>query len=250
MTVSRAIILAYCGELLSTGTFQDYCVNGLQVEGKEEIDHLVSAVSCSGQLFEQAVTLRADLILVHHGLFWKSDPHPFTIQGVSRARLTCLLRHDINLAAYHLPLDAHPELGNNACLARSLGATIMAPFDVGCLASFEPPEPFERLLATVRREIHPVPYAQASGPLQTGTIAIVSGGPGTGTLSGAKAAGADTVLVGAAAESYPALAKELGLNLIAAGHYNTEMPGIRALGEHLARKFGLHHSFVDIPNPL
>jgi dinuclear metal center YbgI/SA1388 family protein len=249
-------ILAELDELLESERFEDYCPNGLQVPGPAEVATLATGVSASAELFELAASERAHLLIVHHGLFWGREVGPIDAQ--LKRRLKLLFDADMALAAYHLPLDAHPELGNNALIAQALGAERSEePFaihrgePIGCLARF-PGEglPAEELIERVRaatggRE----PLVFDAGPPRIRTLAIVSGA-GTDYLSEASRVGADALLTGEPAERAMAQARELGVRLIAAGHYATETFGVRALGEHLAERHGLRHVFLDVRNPV
>jgi len=242
--------------LLEPAAFGDYGPNGLQVPGPELAGRVVTGVSAQVDLFERAVELDAQLVLVHHGLFWEFLP-----AGLSRRqldRLRPLLTHDVALAAYHLPLDAHPEVGNNALLARALGCTAHEPFaehrgrPIGRLGRFDEPGgvPVGELLRRVGaacggRE----PLLQGAGPERVARIGIVSGSAAD-SLDEAAALGCDAFLTGEPREHVMADAREAGIHFIAAGHYATETHGVRALGDRLARRFGIEHVFVDIPNPV
>jgi dinuclear metal center YbgI/SA1388 family protein len=247
-------ILAEADRLLEPQRFEDYGPNGLQVPGPDEVETIATGVSAHAELFELAAGERAGLLLVHHGLFWGSVAGP--IDAVLKRRLQILFDANIALAAYHLPLDAHPELGNNALLARALDAESYVPFarhhgePIGVLArlpgdGLEPGELFERVRTITSRE----PLVFDAGPDVIRSVAIVSGA-GADYLAEAQAAGADALLTGEVAERAMAQAREHGLHLIAAGHYATETLGVRRLGEHLAERFGLRHVFLDVPNPV
>ncbi len=252
-----AEIIAELDTLLQPTRFQDYCPNGLQVPGPEQVATLATGVSASAELFQLAANEHAGMLLVHHGLFWGSGPTA-PIDQQLKHRLKLLFDADIALAAYHLPLDAHPTLGNNALLAGALGAQRLddLPFArhhgelIGCLARF-PGEglPAAELFARVHSLTEREPLVFDSGPSQIRTLAIVSGA-GSDYLTDATSAGADALLTGEPAERAMAQARELGLHLIAAGHYATETFGVRALGEHLAERFGVRHVFLDVPNPV
>ena len=240
--------------LLEPGAFRDYGPNGLQVPGAPEVGRVVTGVSAQVELFERAIELGAQLVLVHHGLFWE-----FLAPGLSHrqiGRLRPLLAHDVNLAAYHLPLDAHPEIGNNALLAQAFGCSATEPFaevrgrPIGRLGRFDEPVPIEELLARVQaaaggRE----PLLQGAGPATVRRIGIVSGSAAD-SLDGAVALGCDAFLTGEPREHVMADAREAGVHFIAAGHYATETLGVRALGDRLAARFGIDHVFVDLPNPV
>jgi len=249
-----ANILAELDRLLEPARFDDYCVNGLQVPGPDHVKTIATGVSAHAELFELAAREQADLLLVHHGLFWGSGVA--TIDATLKRRLQLLFDADIALAAYHLPLDAHPQFGNNALLARSLGAGDLAPFaqhhgqPIGFLASLPDDglaaqELFARVHAITERE----PLVFDAGPPRVRRLAIVSGA-GADYTADAALAGADALLTGEPAERSMAQARESGVHLIAAGHHATETFGVRALGEHLAERFGVRHVFLDVPNPV
>jgi dinuclear metal center YbgI/SA1388 family protein len=254
MAAALSDILAELDRLLQPARFQDYCPNGLQVPGPSEVSRIATGVSAHGELFELAAAERAELLLVHHGLFWGASPGP--IDALLKRRLQILFAADIGLAAYHLPLDAHPELGNNALLARALGAESIEPFAfhhgeaIGFLARL-PGEglPAGELFARVRETTSREPLVFDSGPALVRRLAIVSGA-GADFLADAVAAGADAFLTGEPAERVMAQARESALHFIAAGHYATETLGIKRLGEHLAERFHLRHVFLDVPNPV
>lgn len=240
-------LIGHLDALLNPSAFDDYGPNGLQVPGTDAIGTLVTGVSASTALFERAIELDADLILVHHGLFWGATG---PIDAQLKRRLQLLFDHDIALAAYHLPLDAHPEVGNNALLARAIGATDPEPFvGIGVRARLDGVSPDE-LHARVReatggRE----PLAFLAGPDAIHTIGIVSGGAAR-HLDDAIAAGLDAFVTGEPREPAMNDALENGIHFLAAGHYATETFGVRALGERLAAEYGIKHLFADLPNPI
>jgi dinuclear metal center YbgI/SA1388 family protein len=249
-------ILAELDQLLEPARFEDFGPNGLQVPGAGEVRTVATGVSANLELFEQAAAAQAQLLVVHHGLFWGSGPGP--IDASLKRRLQVLFDADIGLAAYHLPLDAHPELGNNALIAKALGAGrgALEPFarhrgqPIGFLATL-PGEgiPAQDLFARVSELAARDPLVFDAGPATVRRIAIVSGA-GSDYLAEAAAARADALLTGEPAERAMAAARELGLHFIAAGHYATETFGVKALGGHLAQRFGLRHLFLDVPNPI
>jgi len=247
-------ILDELDALLQPERFEDYGPNGLQVPGRAEVATIATGVSAHLELFELATARSADLLLVHHGIFWGTGPGPITEQ--LKRRLSVLFEADISLVAYHLPLDAHLELGNNALLARALGAEELRPFalhrgePIGVLAELPTDamaagELFARTREVTARE----PLVFEGGPQRVRRVAIVSGA-GADYLTDAAAAGADAFITGEPAERSMAQARELGVHFIAAGHYATETFGVRRLGEHLAKRFELRHVFLDIPNPV
>jgi dinuclear metal center YbgI/SA1388 family protein len=246
--------IAELDALLQPERFRDYCPNGLQVPGRAEVARVATGVSASVELFERAVSERADLLIVHHGIFWGSGPA--AIDGLMKRRLKLLFDADLGLAAYHLPLDAHPQMGNNALIARALGADGLRAFaphegePIGFIASF-PDEGldadtlFARVTVLTARD----PLVFDSGPERVRSLAIVSGA-GAGYLDEAILAGADAFLTGEPAERVMTQAQEAGVHFIAAGHYVTETFGVRRLGEHLGERFGVEHTFIDVPNPV
>jgi dinuclear metal center YbgI/SA1388 family protein len=254
MPTAVSDILAEADRLLEPARFEDFCVNGLQVPGPAEVDKIATGVSAHAQLFEQAASANANLLLVHHGLFWGSGVR--TIDPALKRRLQILFDADIALAAYHLPLDAHPELGNNALLAHALGAEHLEPFGehrgqtIGFIATLEGEGVETRqLTAKIAEVTEREPLLLDGGPARIERLAIVSGA-GSDYVHEAAAAGAQALLTGEPAERVTATAKELGVHVIAAGHHATETFGIRALGELLAGRFGLEHVFIDVPNPV
>jgi dinuclear metal center YbgI/SA1388 family protein len=240
-------LIGHLDALLNPSAYADYGPNGLQVPGKDRIGTVVTAVSASAALFEHAAEQDADLVLVHHGLFWGAMG---PVDAQLKRRLKLLFDHDIALAAYHLPLDAHPEVGNNALLARAIGATDPEPFAaIGVRARLDAITPDE-LHARVReatggRE----PLSFLAGPAAVRTIGIVSGGAAK-HLDDAIAAGLDAFVTGEPREPVMNDAREAGIHFLAAGHYATETFGVRALGDRLAAEFGIKHLFADLPNPI
>src|SRR5262245_291996 len=247
-------VIEHLDELLDPGAFKDYGPNGRQVPGRSEIDRVVTGVSAHRELIDRALALRADLVLVHHGLFW--DFHPTGLTRALAERLRPLFKNDVNLAAYHLPLDAHPEIGNNALLATALGCEVHEPFGehrgtpVGRAGRFgEGGIGIAELTRRVADACGQQPLVFDSGPEQIRTIGIVSGA-GASSLDEAVERGLDAMLTGEPREHVMADAREAGIHFIAAGHYATETFGIRALGDWLERRFGVEHLWIDIPNPV
>jgi dinuclear metal center YbgI/SA1388 family protein len=241
-------LIRYLDELLEPAAFEDMGPNGLQVPATRPVERVVTGVTAQRELIERAVAERAQLVLVHHGLFWEFAPLGLTPRLAERLRP--LFVHDVALAAYHLPLDAHPEIGNNALLADALGADGHVAFaDVGRGATYAEPlaaaELFERVAAATGRE----PLVFDAGPPEDRRVAIVSGGA-AGRLDRAIAEGYDAFLTGEPRENVMADAREAGIHFIAAGHYATETFGVRRLGDLLAERFGVEHVWIDIPNPV
>jgi dinuclear metal center YbgI/SA1388 family protein len=249
-----ANLLAYLDELLEPAAFSDYGPNGLQVPGPEEVRTVVTGVSASAELFERAAAHGADLVLVHHGLFWAGAPLALTPSA--KRRLQLLFDHDMALAAYHLPLDGHSEVGNNALLAAGLGCMTREPFalhkgmPIGISGGFGGDGiAADELVARVHELTGREPLAFLDGPQRVRTIGIVSGA-GADYLGDAVAACHDAFLTGEPAERVMTHAREERIHFIAAGHYATEIFGVRRLGELLAEHFGVAQLFVDVPNPI
>ncbi|MDW8289810.1 MAG: Nif3-like dinuclear metal center hexameric protein [Armatimonadota bacterium] len=247
-------LVGYLNEYLAVGEVPDYpnALNGLQVEGREEVRRVLTAVDASVASVEEAVAWGADLLIVHHGLFWNGlQP----IVGRFRRRLQPLLREGISLYSVHLPLDVHPEVGNNALLARRLGLEIAERFGefqgtlVGVVCETELPleQLVSRLQTELRTQVKVIPF----GGDTVRRVGIVTGGAGqTRIIVEAIERGIDTLLTGEGAHHTYLDAEELGINLLYAGHYATETLGVQALGEHLHRQFGLEHRFFDHPTGL
>lgn len=233
---------------LNTGAFSDYAPNGLQVEGREEIRTVITGVTACQALLDEAVRRQADAVLVHHGYFWKSESP--VIKGMKRQRLRTLLANDINLFGWHLPLDAHPQLGNNAQLA--------ALFDIEVKGEVQPLVPWgelaeplsgEALAAKIAAKLGRTPlHCGDNAPAHIKRIAWCSGG-GQGFIDSAAAFGVDAFITGEVSEQTIHSAREQGLHFFAAGHHATERGGIKALGEWLAQQHGLDVTFIDIDNP-
>lgn len=243
-------LIDYTGQLLQVERFRDYCPNGLQVEGRAEIGSIVSGVTASMALLEQAAEMGADLILVHHGYFWKGEDARIT--GIKRARLKLLLQNDINLAGYHLPLDAHPELGNNAQLARLLGFNIDGWFGEQSIAAYgRLPSPLSlaELGGAIETTLRRAPFVVGNEQSFIHRIGWCTGAA-QDYLELAATLGVDAFLTGEVSERTVHLARESGVAFIAAGHHATERYGVQALGEHLAQRFGLRHHFIEINNPI
>lgn len=243
-------------DLLRPSDFKDFCPNGLQVPppgGRDaEITTVVTAVSADLEALEAAAAAGADLVLVHHGLFWDGDPRALDL--VAAGRLRALLAGGIALAGFHLPLDGHAELGNNALLARELGAT-SEPWAgsgspaIGVVATWKTPVPVATLVERIAGATQPGPLHFPGGPDEVRRLAIVSGAA-AGMLPAVAADGLDGLLTGEPREQTRGLAREHGVHAICAGHHATETGGVQALGERLAERFGVTHRFVDTGNPI
>ncbi len=247
-------IIGYLDELLDPTAYDDYGPNGLQVPGSEQIQTVVTGVSANAELFTRAREEGADLVLVHHGLFWSGPPRP--LDRASKRRLQLLFDADLALAAYHLPLDGHLAVGNNALLARAIGGEEIEPFAAHARATIGVRARFAgagiapgELVARVREATGREPLAFTDGPDPVRAIGIVSGA-GADHLEDAIAAGLDAFVTGEPAERSMARAREAEVHFLAAGHYATETFGVQALGERLAERFGVRHVFVDVPNPV
>jgi dinuclear metal center YbgI/SA1388 family protein len=244
----RDEILAFADEFLDLASFPDYGPMGLQVVGSDEVAKIACGVSASRELFERAAAAGAQLVLVHHGLFWDRDPR--VVDARMKGRLKALFDADITLAAYHLALDAHPEVGNNALLARELGIQVDGEFgEIGVGGRLAEPLAVETFVGEIRSRLGADPVVFAEGPLTVERVAIVSGGAAR-LVTDAAAAGYDLYLTGEADEPTMMTARELGIHFVAAGHYATETLGVQALAARLAERFGLDWEFVDLPNPI
>jgi len=247
--LSVSTLIRDLDDLLDPGAFHDLGPNGLQVPGRETVAKVVTGVTAQRELIDRAVALDAGLVLVHHGLFW--DFHPTGLTPTLAERLRPLFKHDIALAAYHLPLDAHPVVGNNAQLAERLGCASHEAFaEIGRLGEFAGDGIAAAGLFTRVREVTGrEPLVFDGGPERVRRIGIISGSAAK-YLPQAVALGLDAFLTGEPAEHVMADAREAGIHFIAAGHYATETFGVRRLGERLAENYGIEHVFVDIPNPV
>ncbi|CDF85879.1 UPF0135 protein [Pseudomonas knackmussii B13] len=251
MTIELSVLVEEADRFLDAARIQDYCPNGLQVQGRPQVRRIVSGVTASQALLDAAVAAEADAVLVHHGYFWKGE-NPCVV-GMKQRRLKTLLGHDISLLAYHLPLDLHPEVGNNVQLGRQLGLTIEGPLEpgnprsivlVGAPAEPMAPADFARHVgAVLGRE--PL-LVEGDRPIRR--IAWCTGGA-QGYIDQAIAAGVDAYLTGEVSEQTVHSARENGITFIAAGHHATERYGVQALGRYLAERFGIEHQFIDCPNP-
>jgi len=247
-------MLAHLDELLTPAAFSDYGPNGLQVPGPDRVETVVTGVSAGAELFRRAAEHGAGLVLVHHGIFWAGAP--LALSPAAKHRLKLLFDHDIALAAYHLPLDAHPEVGNNALLAAGLGCTSREPFAIhkgmaiGVAGRFDGDGiPAGELVSRVRELTGREPLAFLAGPERVRTIGIVSGSAAD-HLGDAIALGLDAFLTGEPTERVMNQAVEENIHFLAAGHYATETFGVRRLGDLLAERFAICHVFIDLPNPI
>ena len=246
--INRSDLITYCDELLETRLFKDYCPNGLQVEGGELINNIVSGVTASQALIDKAIEHQADLLLVHHGFFWKGENPVLT--GIKKRRIKSLLANDINLLAYHLPLDAHKTLGNNVLLAKKLGVSVdqfFANNDIALVGHItkQTGEDFKQKITDIldRESLH----IESDRPIVK--VALCTGAAQS-YIEQAIELGVDAFISGEVSENTWHIAKENNIHYFAAGHHATERYGVQALGNHLASHFGLNHEFIDITNPV
>ncbi len=243
-------LVRYLDELLASARFKDYCPNGLQVEGAADVRRIVAGVTANQALIDVAIEEGADTVLVHHGWFWRGEDS--RVIGFRKARLQALLRHDINLVAYHLPLDGQAELGNNARLAALFDWRIEGRFgeqEIGFFGEAMRPQSLSALSSEVSAALHRPPLVIGDGNRRIERVAWCSGG-GQSYFEQAALLGVDAFLSGEISEHSVHLARETGVAYIAAGHHATERLGIRALAEHLAKNLELECRFVDIDNPV
>jgi len=240
----------YNASLLQTGLFKDYCPNGVQVEGRAEVRCIATGVSASQQLLDEAIAWGADAILVHHGYFWRNEDA--TITGIKKRRIAQLLRNDVSLLAYHLPLDAHSELGNNARLGNLLGLVEQGRFgeqNIACVGTLAQPQTLAKFTQQIAHGLQRAPQVIGVSAQNIRKVAWCSGGA-QGYFEMAIAQGVDAYITGEISEQSYHLARESGVAFIAAGHHATERYGIQALGGHLAAQFGLEHQFFEEDNPI
>ena len=249
----RDDILAFLDDLLDARDRADYGPNGMQVPGSDHVDLVVTGVSAHRELFERAADAGAQLVLCHHGIFWGGAVGPLTPQ--LKARLKLLFDHDMTLAAYHLPLDAHPEVGNNALICAGLGLERGEAFGeakgepIGWVGASAEPLTIDELRGRVTALLGQEPLVFDAGPDEIRRVGILSGG-GSEMIEDAVALGLDAYITGEPTEYVMADAREGGIHFLAAGHYASETLGVRRLGELVAERFGVEHRFVEIPNPI
>lgn len=245
-------LLNYSNNVLEIERFNDYCPNGLQIEGKSEINKIVSGVTASQALIDAAIKEKADLLLVHHGYFWKGEDE--RIIGLKYQRIRSLIESGINLVAYHLPLDAHPLYGNNAKLAEILDIDVAGSFPsksdaVGMYGTLKMPTSAANFSQKIVEVLDREPLHIGDNSEQIHTIAWCSGSAQS-YIEAAVELGVDAYLTGEISEQTVHIARESGLHFYAAGHHATERYGVQAFAEHLASHFDLEHQFIDIPNPV
>jgi dinuclear metal center YbgI/SA1388 family protein len=245
---ARDEVLDFARELLDLDNFDDYGPMGLQVVGADEITKIAAGVSSSRELFERATQAGAELLIVHHGLFWDNDPR--VVDPQLKGRLQALFAGDVTLAAYHLALDAHPEIGNNALLARELGiASLERVLEWGFGGRIEPAVSVVELAARLEQATGQKPQVFEGGPERTERVAVITGGAAR-LHPQIAALGYDAFVTGEPAEPTLHAARELGTHFLAGGHYATETFGIKAMAERLAERFDLEWEFLDLPNPV
>lgn len=252
MNVSTTTLLAALDEYLDAASISDYCPNGLLVQGRPQIKRLVTGVTASQALIDAAIEQQADAILVHHGYFWKGE-NP-CIVGMKHRRIKSLIQHDINLLAYHLPLDIHPEVGNNALLGKLLGLTVTGPLEannprsVGLIGELENPMTSQEFAQLIEQKLARTPLViDCEKPIRT--VAWCTGGA-QGYIEHAIAAGVDAFITGEISEHSTHSALENGLSYFSAGHHATERYGVQALGKWIAERFGIEHQYIECPNPV
>lgn len=245
----RSDIDVYLSAVMQAATFKDYGPNGLQIEGRERVGRLVSGVTASLALIESAIAVQADALLVHHGLFWRGQDGRLT--GWLKQRVQRLMAHDISLFAYHLPLDAHAEFGNNAQFGRRIGVNADARFgdqSLGFVGSLEQPMTTPDLLGRLRQISSRTPAHVEGDGRALRRVAWCTGGA-QAYFEGAIAAGADVFITGEMSEPQVHLARETGVAFIACGHHASERYGVQALGSHIAEHFGIEHRYIEIDSP-
>ncbi|MFW2372296.1 MAG: Nif3-like dinuclear metal center hexameric protein [Gammaproteobacteria bacterium] len=254
MMVQLKQLVAYCNDLLVINEFNDYCPNGLQVEGKANINRLVMGVTASQDLIDRAIERGADALLVHHGYFWKGEDA--SIVGLKKQRIARLLHNDISLLAYHLPLDAHEEYGNNVTLARQLGIQVNGVVDQGrakgllWYGELEQKMTASELSGIITSKLKRQPqHLPSSSQQPIRTLAWCTGGA-QGYIELAADLGVDAYISGEVSEQTFHLARELDIHYFSAGHHATESYGVQALGRHLADYFQLEAEFIDLFNPV
>ncbi|HEU6445932.1 MAG TPA: Nif3-like dinuclear metal center hexameric protein [Gaiellaceae bacterium] len=245
---ARDEILDYARELLDLDSFHDYGPMGLQVVGAEEVTKVAAAVSSSLEAFRRTKDAGAELLIVHHGQYWEGDPR--IVDLAMRRRLQALFEGNITLAAYHLALDAHPEIGNNVIVARELGIADPQRFlEWGFGGRLAEPASLEELARRLEETTGRTPQVFDGGPERIERVAVITGG-GAKLVREAASGGYDAYVTGEPAEPTLHLARELGIHFLAGGHYATETFGIKALAEKLAGRFSLDWEFIDVPVPV
>jgi dinuclear metal center YbgI/SA1388 family protein len=255
MSVNRNKIVKFCEDYLEVKKFPDYCVDGLQVEGADKVEKIITGVSLSIKLINEAIRRKAQMIIVHHGIFKDQIGTPPQITGYVAKRLKLILANDINLCGFHLPLDVHSVIGNNISLAKLIGLTNIKPLNtrdygyIGYIGYFKKPILFSELVQAIDKKLKTKSYNIPAGEKYVKCLGIVSGGASP-DFKDAFSSGADAFLSGDVRESVVEAVWETGINFINAGHYNTEKLGIQNLGNLIAKKFKVKVEFLDIPNEI
>ena len=243
----------FCDDYLSVSDFNDYCPNGLQVEGSHEVNHIVAGVTACQDLIDAAIEVKADTLLVHHGYFWKGEAQPLT--GFKGRRIRALIKNNINLLAFHLPLDAHPIVGNNAQLARIMGWEVQGSFgsvglhDIVFSGKLQSAMTLEELSNSIAERLDTKPLSIAASSNSIKSIAWCTGAAQS-YIDQAAERGIDAFISGEVSEHTFHYAKEAGIHYIAAGHHATERYGVQALAALIAEKFDVQQQYIDIPNPV
>jgi len=252
VSVQLNSLVSYLDELLASNEISDYCPNGLQVEGASTVKNIVTGVTASQALIDTAIAMKADAILVHHGYFWKGERQPIT--GMKKTRIKALLDNDISLIGYHLPLDVHPKMGNNAQLGKLLGVDNIEPVSgvkpKGVLMKGTLAEPCSHhaFISRIENVLGRKALGECVNDRPISSVAWCTGG-GQGFIEQAVEAGVDAFVTGEVSEQTIHVARECGIHFFSAGHHATERYGVKALGEHLSEQLDVTVQFVDIPNP-
>ncbi|MCD4693907.1 Nif3-like dinuclear metal center hexameric protein [bacterium] len=242
---NRNKIIKFCEDYLKVKDFEDYCVNGLQVGGDLNVKKIITGVSLSQKLIKKAIEEKAQMIMVHHGMFDNQLGKPPQIKGVLKNRLKLLLENNISLAGFHLPLDAHKTIGNNASICKILGIKNIKPVYVGFIGDLENKVDINKFLELVKKNIKKDPYSILAGPKKIKKVGVISGGASP-EYKLAKELGADVYICGDVREEIVRAVEEDEINFINAGHYNTEVFGIRNLGNLVKNKFKIEVKFIDV----
>ncbi|MFA6096456.1 MAG: Nif3-like dinuclear metal center hexameric protein [Candidatus Paceibacterota bacterium] len=246
MSVKRDEIIEYLNEYLKVKDFQDYCHNGLQIEGKEDVSKVITGVTMSMALIGEAIKEKAEMIIVHHGIFLRDIPSPLQLGGLYKARIKEILHNDINFAGYHLPLDAHPVIGNNISLCKLFGMKKCRPFDVGFVGELDEAVDLAEFVKIVNDRLQTGSLVLPYGKNRVKKIAVISGGSSV-DFKQAFDRGADVFIGGDIREEVVRKIEEIRFNFINAGHYNTEKLGIQNLGKLIEKRFKIKAEFIDIP---
>ena len=246
MIMKRDRIVQYLNKYLRVKDFEDGCVNGLQIEGKENVSKIITGVSLSQKLISETISKKAEMLIVHHGFFANAVPSPLQLSGFTKNRIKMILENNLNLAGYHLPLDAHPLIGNNISLAKLFGAKKCQPFDVGFIGELDKETDFDKFVNLVEKKLGVKSFFLPYGKKKVRKVAVISGAASPDYIHAIEM-GADVFVTGDMRENVVREAEECGIIIINAGHYNTEKIGIVNLGKLIEKKFGVEVEFVDVP---